>query len=84
MTSQLEMDFHRAMLGVHESILSLTRYNAGYFRSLVRRVGGIRAAKILLRHDGITDGLRELGCHTVNDCTDYGTSSCCAIRLPQT
>ena len=60
MTSQLELDFHRAMLQVYDTIQALTQYDARKFHLLVRRAGGLRAAKILLRDNRITSGLAVL------------------------
>lgn len=60
MTSQLERDFHTAMLGVYTTIQAVAQYNARKFHILVRKSGGLRAARILLRDDKITDGLMVL------------------------
>lgn len=60
MSQQLEHDLHKAMLEVPFRIQSLANYNPQRLWLLVRKTGGLRAAKILLRNDRITMGLQVL------------------------
>lgn len=60
MTSQLELDFHLAMLELYGSMYAVAQYHAVKFHMMTRRHGGLRAAKMLLLHDRISEGLGAL------------------------
>lgn len=60
MTDQLELDFHKAMLNVYEAIYDRCGYRARKFKWLICKSGGLRAARILLSTDRMTEGLVQL------------------------
>lgn len=59
--SQLEIDFHEAMLGIYDAALRLKPpYHAAYFRRMVLERGGRRAANQLLATQEPSSGFTEL------------------------
>jgi len=59
-SGSLEERFHEAMLGVYESAKRDYGYKATYFVERVRSVGGVNAAKQLLRSTKPSTGLLML------------------------
>jgi len=57
--SELENQFHHAMIGVYENARE-HEYYATYFKEMVDRYGGLGAAKRLLAKPEIQDGLMKL------------------------
>lgn len=59
--SQLERDFHEAMLGIYDAALRLKPpYRATYFRRMVLERGGRQAANDLLATEEPSSGFTEL------------------------
>jgi hypothetical protein len=59
-TSDIEARFHREMVNVYEGAKRECGYNATRFLQMVTEMGGLKAAKALLRGDTVSDGLAEL------------------------
>ena len=60
MTNNLEKDFHEAMLNIYDLGLSKYGYRATRFLRMVRKQGGVLAAKQLLSAPGHPEGLTKL------------------------
>jgi hypothetical protein len=60
MATDLEGRFHEAMLGVYDRIRDECGYPARRFLQMVKRRGGVDAARRLLRRRGISPGLAVL------------------------
>jgi hypothetical protein len=60
MPQSIEVEFHKAMLGIYEHALAECGYRATRFLNLVNRIGGFQAAKQLLRSDTHSEGLTAL------------------------
>ena len=60
MTGSLETVFHDDMLRLYRRAKAECGYNATRFLQLVNELGGVRAAKTLLKKDGLSYGLTEL------------------------
>lgn len=58
--NELEAQFHAAMLSVYTGARDECQYTATRFFQMVSTMGGLQAAKILLRASGFSDGLTEL------------------------
>lgn len=59
-----EREFHYAMIEDFEKVGKQTGYWPHYWLRLVRKIGGVEAAKQVLSHDEVSDGflqLRRLG-----------------------
>jgi hypothetical protein len=61
-STELQRDFHRAMLGVYRQARGLG-YNATRFLQMVEELGGVQAAKLLLAKPGLQTGLEWLWEH---------------------
>jgi hypothetical protein len=57
--SELEKQFHNAMIGVYENAKNHD-YFATYFKRMIDQYGGLGAAKRLLAKPGIQEGLMKL------------------------
>ena len=56
----LEALFHKEMLSLHEKWRSECNYNATVFIKIVKQHGGVKAAQILLRGQGLSRGFLKL------------------------
>jgi hypothetical protein len=56
----LELRFHEAMMGVYEDAKSRVGYVATRFLQMVRRRGGLAAARQLLAQEGVSAGFLRL------------------------
>lgn len=56
----LELRFHEAMIGVYEDAKSRVGYIATRFLQMVRRRGGLDAARRLLAEEGVSAGFIRL------------------------
>jgi hypothetical protein len=61
--NNLEAQFHAEMIRIYERAKSECSYNATRFLQMVTQMGGLEAAKALLRTDILSDGLVELWGH---------------------
>ena len=59
MTSNLESEFHQAMLNIYAEAAKLG-YHATYFLRMVRQYGGLNTAKKLIRESTIQYGMTRL------------------------
>lgn len=60
MPSQLELDFHRAMVDVYRRAKTEAGYDANRFIQMVSEIGGVEAAKSLINSSTPSDGYTEL------------------------
>ena len=60
MPTQLEQDFHSAMVSIYKRAKSEADYNATRYIQMVSDHGGLEAAKILINADTPSDGYTEL------------------------
>lgn len=60
MKSQLEKDFHDAMVQIYHIAKIEANYNATRFKQMVSEHGGVEAAKILINTENPSDGYTEL------------------------
>jgi hypothetical protein len=58
--SSTEAQFHNEMIYIYESAKRECGYNATRFLQMVTELGGLQAAKTLLRSNALSDGLVEL------------------------
>lgn len=63
MTRSIELAFDRAMHEIYENALSECGYRATRFLNLVNQIGGLEAARQLLRSDVHAEGLTALWEH---------------------
>ncbi len=56
----LELDFHKAMLGIYQTAKDECSYNATRFLNMVANEGGLKTAKKLLATQEPSDGFTEL------------------------
>lgn len=60
MPTDLEQEFHRAMVGIYHRAHDEANYNATRYIQMVSEHGGVEAAKILINADAPADGYTEL------------------------
>lgn len=60
MPTELEQQFHSAMLDIYQRTKSEVRYNATRFLSMVSEKGGYEAARTLLHASKVSDGFSVL------------------------
>jgi hypothetical protein len=58
--TELELQFHEAMIDLYEQSKSELHYNAIRFLQVVNEHGGVKAAKILLADKNYTEGLIKM------------------------
>lgn len=58
--SQLEAQFHQAMIDIYVTAKRDCKYNATYFLSMVTEHGGLEAARRLLASEAVSDGFGTL------------------------
>jgi len=60
MASDLEKDFHKAMLEIYKRAKGEAGYNATRFLSMITDTSGLEAARTLLHADSVSDGYTAL------------------------
>lgn len=58
--TELEQQFHKAMVQVYENAKRYCNYRATYFLQMVSERGGLAAAKYLISTDAPSDGFTKL------------------------
>ena len=58
--SELEQQFHRAMIQVYENAKHYCKYNATYFLQMLSEKGGLATARFLVATDKPSDGFTKL------------------------
>ena len=66
---ELEKEFHIKMTEIYDKAKAEIGYNAGRFKQMVDRYGGLIAARKLLSYKGIPYGFEELSLHHRQDLT---------------
>jgi hypothetical protein len=56
MATELERRFHAAMIDVYKRAKSEAGYNATRFLGMISELGGLEAARILLKSDAVSEG----------------------------
>jgi hypothetical protein len=59
-TTDLELEFHEDMFRAHKELVKYHRYSATRFLGMVKRYGGVGAAKKALEGETLRPGLIEL------------------------
>ena len=58
--SELEQQFHKAMIQVYKDAKLYCQYNATYFLQMVNEKGGLATAKYLITTENPSNGFRKL------------------------
>lgn len=67
--SELEQQFHKAMIQVYEDAKRCCQYNATYFLQMLVESGGLATARYLITTDKPSDGFTKLWEHKRLDLT---------------
>ena len=58
--SQLELEFHEAMVDIYRKAKSEAKYNAQRFLQMLSDIGGVETARMLIHSDTVSDGYTAL------------------------